>query len=83
MANYLVTDTELTSVANAIRTKGGTNASLTWPNGFVNAINAISTGGGSPEVAATTYTNNSGTKDYITLTNGQYSENTQENYPSK
>ena len=46
MANYLTTDTELTSVANAIRTKGGTVADLTYPAGFVSAINAIPSGGG-------------------------------------
>ena len=40
-------DTDLTSVANAIRTKGGTSASLTFPSDFVSAINAISGGGGS------------------------------------
>jgi hypothetical protein len=45
MADYLVTDTELTSIANAIRTKGGTSASLSFPTGFVSAINAISGGG--------------------------------------
>ena len=44
MADYLVTDTELTSVANAIRTKGGTSASLSFPTDFVSAINAISGG---------------------------------------
>lgn len=41
MADYLVTDTELTSVADAIRTKGGTSASLSFPTGFVSAINDI------------------------------------------
>lgn len=41
MADYLVTDTELTSVADAIRTKGGTSANLSFPTGFVSAINAI------------------------------------------
>jgi len=41
MADYLTTDTELTSIANAIRTKGGTSASLTYPTGFVSAIEAI------------------------------------------
>jgi len=46
MADYLVTDTELTSIADAIRTKGGTSASLTFPTGFVNAIDAIPSGGG-------------------------------------
>lgn len=39
-------DTDLTSVANAIRTKGGTSASLAFPAGFVSAIDAIPTGGG-------------------------------------
>ena len=45
MANYIVTDTELTSIADAIRTKGGTSASLTFPTGFVTAIGNISGGG--------------------------------------
>lgn len=44
MANYKVTDTELTGVANAIRTKGGTSAQLEWPSGFSSAIAAIPTG---------------------------------------
>ena len=39
-------DADLTSVANAIRTKGGTSAALAFPAGFVNAIYAIETGGG-------------------------------------
>mgnify|MGYP006916253515 CR=1 FL=1 len=39
-------DADLTSVANAIRTKGGTAASLAFPSDFVSAIEAISTGGG-------------------------------------
>ena len=39
-------DSDLTSVANAIRTKGGTSAQLAFPNGFVSAIDAIPTGGG-------------------------------------
>ena len=41
MANYLATDTDLTAVANAIRTKGGTSASLSFPSGFVTAIGNI------------------------------------------
>lgn len=45
MADYKVTDTELTAVANAIRTKGGTSADLEWYTGFVSAIGAISGGG--------------------------------------
>lgn len=39
-------DADLTSVANAIRTKGGTSASLTFPADFVSAIAAIPSGGG-------------------------------------
>lgn len=38
-------DTDLTSVANAIRTKGGTSAQLAFPAGFVSAVQAIPTGG--------------------------------------
>ena len=42
-------DSDLTSVANAIRTKGGTSASLAFPADFVSAIAAIPSGGsGSP-----------------------------------
>lgn len=40
-------DADLTSVANAIRTKGGTSAQLAFPSGFVSAVEAIPTGGGS------------------------------------
>lgn len=39
-------DTGLTSVANAIRAKGGTSAQLAFPAEFVQAIEAIETGGG-------------------------------------
>lgn len=34
-------DADLTSVANAIRTKGGTSDTLAFPSGFVTAVNAI------------------------------------------
>jgi hypothetical protein len=43
-------DADLTSVANAIRTKGGTSAQLAFPTGFVDAIDAIPTGGGGDTV---------------------------------
>ena len=46
MAQYVVTDTELSSVADAIRTKGGTSAQLAFPAEFVSAIEDIETGGG-------------------------------------
>lgn len=51
MAEYLTNTTDLTSVANAIRTKGGTTAQLVYPSGFVSAINAIETGGGGTPIA--------------------------------
>ena len=44
MADYRVTDTQLSSIANAIRTKGGTSASLVFPSGFVSAVENIPTG---------------------------------------
>jgi len=39
-------DADLTSVANAIRAKGGTSADLAFPAGFVSAVQAIPSGGG-------------------------------------
>ena len=57
MADYIVKDTELTSVANAIRTAGGTNSLLSFPNGFVSAVNNIS-GGGSLDFSTTQVTVN-------------------------
>lgn len=36
-------DADLTSVANAIRAKGGTSAQLAFPNGFISAVEAIET----------------------------------------
>lgn len=44
-------DADLTSVANAIRIKGGTSGSLAFPSGFVDAVEAIETGGGAAEEA--------------------------------
>ena len=44
MAEYLTNTTDLTSVANAIRAKGGTTELLTYPDEFVTAIQAIQTG---------------------------------------
>lgn len=49
MSNYIVSDTNLTAVADAIRTKGGTSSPLEFPSEFVSAINAIPSGGGSVE----------------------------------
>ena len=46
MIRYTVTDTELTSIANAIRTAGGTNSPLEFPSEFISAIGDIGGGGG-------------------------------------
>lgn len=43
---YTTTSTELTTVADAIRAKGGTSAALEWPSGFAQAIADIPSGGG-------------------------------------
>ena len=41
---YLVSDTQIASIADAIRSKGGTTDALVFPTGFVSAIEAIQTG---------------------------------------
>lgn len=43
---YLTTTSELNSVAQAIRAKGGTGEPLEYPQGFIDAIDDIETGGG-------------------------------------
>ncbi len=43
MTDYLTTDTDLASIADAIREKGGTSAQLVYPDGFVEAIENIET----------------------------------------
>lgn len=53
MAEYLTNTTDLTKVAAAIREKGGTSAPLVYPDGFVTAINAITTM--SPKLATITF----------------------------
>ncbi len=49
LVNETTLNNGLTSIANAIRTKGGTVAQLSFPTGFVDAVNSIS-GGGSVDV---------------------------------
>lgn len=51
MAYRKVDDTSLSSVADAIRSKGGTSDTLIFPDGFVTAISAIQAGGGVSEPA--------------------------------
>ena len=45
MAEYLVNSEDLTTVADAIRAKGGTDEQLAFPAGFVSAVQAIAAGG--------------------------------------
>ena len=44
MTEYLTNDLDLRKVADAIRTKGGTSAALSYPDENVSAINAITAG---------------------------------------
>lgn len=46
MTEYLVQAEDMIAVADAIRTKNGTDAQLVFPSGFVSAVQAIETGGG-------------------------------------
>lgn len=45
MAEYLVQDTSLTAIADAIREKGGTTAPLSFPAGMAAAVRGIPSGG--------------------------------------
>lgn len=58
MAYRIIDDNNLVTVANAIREKGGTSDVLTFPDGFVSAVEAISSGGsGFPSSAVFTESN--------------------------
>lgn len=61
-------DAGLTSVANAIRTKGGTSAQLAFPADFVTAITAIPSGGGGTHDLPAGYTE----YEYLEATGTQY-----------
>lgn len=52
MAEYLTNTADLTSVADAIRAKGGTSAPLAYPSGFVSAIQAIKSAPTTPYMEA-------------------------------
>nr|DAJ44335.1 MAG TPA: hypothetical protein [Caudoviricetes sp.] len=67
MAEYLTNDTDLKKVADAIRTKGGTSAALSYPDEYVSAINAITTGTGLKIVVSAT------TGATVTATKGELS----------
>lgn len=73
---YLVDGADMTTVADAIRAKGGTTAPLSFPEGMVEAINAIETGGGGADPVINpltitengTYTAPSGVDGYSPVT---------------
>lgn len=46
MADYLVQGASLTTVADAIRERGGTTAPLSFPDGMAEAVRSIQSGGG-------------------------------------
>lgn len=46
-------DADMTSVANAIRTMGGSTETFAWPTGFITAIREIETGKDVSSVTAT------------------------------
>lgn len=64
MSNYVVTDTELTNIANAVREKTGKSAAISFPSGYVSEIESIETGGDTP----------SGTKEISISQNGTTTE---------
>lgn len=77
MSNYLTTDTDLIAVADAIRAKGGTSSSLSFPDGYVSAIQDIQTGGNFEDITIS--------QDYLTKQNTVISNGiifqTDETYP--
>lgn len=56
MAWYKASSDDLESVADAIRSKGGTSADLEFPTGYVAAIAAIPTGGGQYQSKSQSFT---------------------------
>lgn len=65
MATYKVVDADqlnadMSSVADSIRTKGGTTDALAWPDGYKTAIDSIPAGGSAPNLQSksVTYTEN-------------------------
>ena len=62
MSEYLVTDADLTTVADAIRAKTGSSEQLVFPNGFSEAVNNIKT------IATESYIE----EQYIALSGNKY-----------
>lgn len=59
MAEYLVTDSDMTKVADAIRAKGNTTDPLSFPDGMAAMINSIQSGGGGVDISFIIAVNNS------------------------
>lgn len=77
-------DADLTSVANAIRTKGGTSASLAFPAGFVSAVQAIPTGStptGTKQISITQ--NGTVTEDVSGYANAEITTSVSASLPTK
>lgn len=68
MAECIVNTEELTSIANAIRSKGETSSSLIYPSGFIAAINSIEINPVILNVSNATTTKISGTTDDYSMT---------------
>lgn len=64
MAEYLVNSKDLTTVADAIRAKGGTDAQLAFPGGFTSAIQSIAVGGGLTISGTNLHDASTDTEDY-------------------
>ena len=59
MADYLVTSTDMKSVADSIRAKSGATGQLEFPAGFKSAVESIQSGGGANlQTKSVTYTAN-------------------------
>ena len=58
-------DADLTSVADAIRARGGTSGALAFPDGFVSAVEAISAGGGGDTSTLFVDVNNRTITDFV------------------
>lgn len=79
MTDYIVQDTSLTAVANAIRAKTGGLASINFPNGFVSEINNMS--GNQPQLNAPTISvTSSGNQSVISISNPASNGNFVEKY---
>lgn len=45
MPDYVVSGDDLALLADSIRSKGGTSAQLAWPDGFIDTVDSLPTGG--------------------------------------